>query len=211
MRIKVCIFVVLALALFVMPIAARAQDDSEQSREYKIKAAFLYNFIKFVDWPKEKIGDSNEPVIIGIICKHVGHIGEAIEPVKDKKAKGRNIVVKRFGSFEELKKSGRKDKAELARKIKALTKCHLLFICSSEEKNFKEIINLVKDHNVLTVGETKGFLESGGIINFLMEEKKVRFEVNITAAERAKVEIRSKLLRLAKRVVKEDTAREKQK
>ena len=209
MRIKVYILVVLALALFVMPIAAQAREHTAQSREYQIKAAFLYNFIKFVDWPKEKIGDSDEPIIIGLIGEDP--FGDVFEPIKDKKVKGRGIVIKRFKSWEELKKSSGEDKAELARKIEALTKCHLLFICSSEKKNLKEIINSVKDHSVLTVGEMEGFLESGGIINFLMEEKKVRFEVNLVAARQAGLEIRSKLLRLAKRVVKEDTARKKQK
>ena len=210
MKIKVYILVVLALALFVMPIVAGAREQSAQSREHQIKAAFLYNFIKFVDWPKEKFGNSDEPIIIGLIGGHSGHIGEAIEPIKDKKVKGKNIVVKHFKSFEELKKSSGEDNPESGRKIEALTKCHLLFICD-KEKNFKEIINSVKDHSVLTVGEVKGFLESGGIINFLMEEKKIRFEVNIVAARQAELKIRSKLLRLAKRVVKEDTARKKQK
>jgi len=210
MRIKVYILVVLTLALFVMPGAARAPgDDSALSREYQIKAAFLYNFIKFVDWPEEKFGDSNEPIIIGIICKPP--LADIFEPIKDKKVKGRGIVIKRFKSFEELKKSSGEDNPESARKIETLTKCHLLFVCSSEQEYFKEIINSVKDSSVLTVGEAEGFLKAGGIINFLMEEKKIRFEVNIVAARQAELEIRSKLLRLAKRVVKEDTARKKQK
>lgn len=204
MKIKAYIFIVLALALFVVPIAAQAREQSAQSREYQVKVAFLYNFIKFVDWPKEKIGDSNEPIIIGVIGE--SPFGKAFEPIKNKKVKGKRIVIKQFRSFEELKKSSGKDKAELARKIEALRKCHLLFICSSEKKNLKEIINSVRDHNVLTVGDMEGFLESGGIINFLMEEKKVRFEINVAAAGQAGLKIRSKLLRLAKRVVEEDTA-----
>ena len=208
MRIKVYILVVLALALFVMPIAAGAREQSAQSREHQIKAAFLYNFIKFVDWPKEKFGNGDGPIIIGLIG--ADPFGDVFEPIKDKKIKGRGIVIKRFKSFEELKKSSGEDNPESGRKIEALTKCHLLFICD-KEKNFKEIINSVKGHSVLTVGEVKGFLESGGIINFLMEEKKIRFEVNIVAARQAELKIRSKLLRLAKRVVKEDTARKKQK
>ena len=83
-----------------------------------------------------------------------------------------------------------------------------MFVCSSEKENLTEIINSVKKHSVLTVGEMKGFLKSGGVINFLMEAKKVRFEINITAAKRAKLELRSKLLRLAKRVVKEKSSDE---
>jgi len=201
MKIKACIFVVLALALFAAPISVQAQDDSAQSREYQVKAAFLYNFIKFVDWPKEKMADSNEPIIIGIMGKDP--FGDDLDPIKDKQAKDRKIAIKRFKGFKELKKSSEKDKTKLQQEIEALRKCHLLFVCSSEKKNFEQIIETLKGSSVLTVEETAGFLESGGIINFLMEEKKVRFEINVTAAKRAKLEIRAQLLRLAKRIVEE--------
>jgi len=201
MRIKIYIFVVLALALFAAPIATQAKDDSAQSREYQIKAAFLYNFIKFVDWPKEKIPDSNEPITIGIIGKNP--FDDAFEPIKDKHVKGRGVVIKRFKGFEELKKTGEKDKSGLHPEIDAIRKCHLLFICSSEKQNLPKIISSVKGHSVLTVGETPGFLEAGGIINFLIEQKKIRFEINLTAAKRENLKIRSQLLRLAKRVLEE--------
>lgn len=201
MKIKAYIFVVLSLVLLVVPIVPEALADSVRSQEYQIKAAFLYNFIKFVEWPNEKFADSNEPITIGIIGKDP--LGNAFVPLKDKQTKGRKIVVKRFKGFEELKKDPERNKAELQRIIDTIRKCHLLFICSSEKKALRDIINSVKDYPVLTVGETKGFLEFGGIINFLMEENKVRFEINLAAAKRAKLKIRSKLLRLAKRVVEE--------
>ncbi len=203
MKIRAYIFVVVVLVLFVGP---QARADSIASPEYQVKAAFLYNFIKFVDWPKEKMGDSNEPIILGIIGKDP--FSNAFEPIKDKPVKGKKVVISRFKELEELKKSGEKDKSFLNREIESLRKCHLLFICSSEEKNLREIINLVKDHSVLTVGDTNGFLEAGGIINFIMEEKKVHFEINATAAERAKLKIRSQLLRLSKKVVEEKPSNE---
>jgi len=193
------IFVVSVLALFVGPIAPQAWADPASSKEYQIKAAFLYNFIKFVDWPKEKLPDANEPITIGIIGKDP--FGKAFEPVKDKKVKGKRVVVKRFKSMTELKQ-GENDKADLETAIETLRKCHLLFVCASEQKHFKEITKWVKDHSVLTVGDTKGFLEFGGIINFLVEDKKVRFEINAAAAKQAKLKIRSQLLRLAKKVIK---------
>jgi hypothetical protein len=199
MKIRAYIFVILVLVLFVGP---QVQSDSTVSREYQIKAAFLYNFIKFVEWPKEKVADANEPMIIGIIGQDP--FQNAFEPLETKDAKNKKVVIKRFKSWEELKKSGEKDKSSLERQVKAIQKCHLLFICPSEEKNLKEVLNLVKGHSVLTVGETKGFLEAGGIINFVMEEKKVRFEINVTTAKKSKLEVRSQLLRLAKKVVSEE-------
>ncbi|MCH8120886.1 MAG: YfiR family protein [Planctomycetes bacterium] len=192
---------ILILPLTIVPLTAEAKDDSAQSREYKIKAAFLYNFIKFVDWPEEKTSDSNEPIIISIIGKDP--FGRVFEPIKNKKVKNRIVVIKRFKSFEAIQKLGEHGRAEFDRNINYLRKCHLLFVCSSEKDKVKEVLALVKDHSVLTVADTRGFLESGGIINFLMEDKKVRFEINVAAAKKSKLKISSKLLRLAKRVVKE--------
>jgi len=193
MKIRAYILVVVVLVLF---IGSQARADSTASREYQVKAAFLYNFIKFVDWPKEKTADSNEPIIIGIIGNDP--FGDAFDAIKDKQVKDRKIVINRFKGLDELEKSTEKHP-----QIEAIRECHLLFICRSEKQNLTETINLVKDHSVLTVGDMEGFLESGGIIRFVMEEKKVRFEINVTAAKRAKLKIRSQLLRLAKRVVEE--------
>jgi hypothetical protein len=78
-----------------------------------------------------------------------------------------------------------------------------LFVCHSEKQNLKEILNTVKDHYVLTVGDTEGFLEAGNIIEFVMVERKVRFEINMAAARRAKLKIRSQLLRLAEKIIEE--------
>jgi len=199
MKIKDYNLIILVLILFIAVITPEARAGSATSSEYQIKAAFLYNFIKFIDWPREKVADHNEPIIVGVIGK--SPFGNAFVPIKDRRIKGRDVVIKQFETFDELKKSGEKDKSELRRKIEEIRQCHLLFVCSSEKKDLKEIIDLVKDHYVLTVGEMTNFIESGGITNLLVEEKKVGFEINVTAAKRAGLKIRSQLLRLAKRVV----------
>lgn len=193
--------IVLVLVLFAAVIVPKARAGSAAGHEYQIKAAFLYNFTMFVDWPKEKMADSNEPIIIGIIGKDP--FGNAFEPIKSKLARERKVIIKRLEGLKELKKSGKKDTTELNQEIDAIKKCHLLFICRSEQKKLREIIDLVKGHSVLTIGDMPGFLEASGIINFVMEEKKVRFEINLTAAKQAKLQISSKLLRLAKRIVEE--------
>ena len=86
--------------------------------------------------------------------------------------------------------------------IESIKQCHLLFICASEAKNLKEILKLIKDKNILTVGETGDFLTEGGIINFVVDDKKVRFEINLEASDKAKLKISSQLLQLAKKVTK---------
>jgi hypothetical protein len=196
----------LCVALSLVCAPAALCDEPGSIQEYQIKAAFLYNFLKFVDWPKEAMPDGNEPVTIGIIGKDP--FGQAFEPVKDKDVRGKKVVVKRFKSIADLKKLGESGKDELDRQIEAVKKCHLLFVCSSEKEYLKDIVNAVKYRPVLTVGDTEEFLQSGGIISFVMEDQKVRFEVNLTAAEHAKLKIRSQLLRLAKRVIEEKDAPE---
>ncbi len=191
MRTKAYSLIIITLALFAALIVPQARADSTSSREYRVKAAFLYNFINFVDWPKDKLSKENNSISIGIIGKDP--FGNAFEPIKNKQVKGKKVVIKRLDGYKELKDSGEQ--------IKSIRLCHLLYICPSEKEKVREIIDLIKDHNVLTVGDTKYFLETGGIINFLLEDNKVCFEVNKTAAERAELKIRSKLLRLAKRVI----------
>ncbi|OHB74709.1 MAG: hypothetical protein A2Z25_19080 [Planctomycetes bacterium RBG_16_55_9] len=175
--------------------AHAVRADSEKSKEYQIKAAFLYNFIKFVDWPEEKPSDE-KTITIGIIGKDP--FGSAFEPLKDKQAKDKKVVIKQFESVEE---------SPLPREqVEAIKKCHVLFICRSEVKQIKRIIDSVKGHSVLTVGDMEDFLESGGIINFVKQDEKVRFEINNAAAKKSRLDIRSQLLRLAKRVTDEQTS-----
>ena len=180
--------IVLIMTLSGANLMFGTPTESEMGSEYQVKAAFLYNFVKFVDWPAKSVPDGNEPMTIGIIGDDP--FGKAFEPLKNKLVKDKKIVLKRFKGLNELKQS--------SQQIEDIKICHLLFVCRSEKELFKEIINLVKDRPVLTIADTEGFLESGGIINFLMEEKKIRFEINHTAAKQAKLRISSKLLRLAK-------------
>jgi len=146
MKIKLNIFVVLIMASFAASIAPIAQADTASNREYQIKGAFLYNFIKFVDWPEEKRPESDNTITIGIIGKDP--FGNAFEPIKDKLVKGKKVIVKRFKGLVELEKSGEKNKSEEHQQIDSIKKCHLLFICSSEKTKLNETINMVKDHNV---------------------------------------------------------------
>ncbi len=188
LRIKIGSLLILPL---ILALSAHAIDnESERREEYKLKAAFLYNFMKFTDWPKEKTADSNS-ITVGILGNNP--FGKSFDPLKDKRLKEKKVTIQYFKSFEEINQT--------AEKIETLSKCHVLFVCLSETKHLNEIIKSVKGHSVLTVGDMKDFLESGGMINFLMENEKVRFEIHNAAARKEKLEIRSKLLRLAKRTI----------
>lgn len=86
-------------------------------------------------------------------------------------------------------------------KVALVTECHVMFICDSKKVNFYEINKMVKGYPVLTVGETKGFLKEGGIINFLSGKKAGVFEINHTMAKKVSIVISSKILRIAKKVI----------
>ncbi|MBN2138971.1 MAG: YfiR family protein [Sedimentisphaerales bacterium] len=186
------------IALICAAAAAHAEPDSQQ--EYQIKAAFLYNFLKFVDWPEDEKADANNPIILAILGKDP--FEKAFDPVKDKLVKGRKVVVKRLSSIAELKKLGETAKARIDKQIDAPKKCNLLFVCRSEKDALKDILKAVAHQPVLTVSDIDGFIETGGIINFVTDEQKVRFEVSTAAAKNAKLKVRSQLLRLAKKVIK---------
>ena len=87
--------------------------------------------------------------------------------------------------------------------IEDLEECHILFISSSERRNLSQILRIVRNKSVLTVGDTKGFAYSGVIINIASEENRLGFEINVDAAQRAHLKLSSKILKLGK-IVKED-------
>ena len=199
------------ILVMLLTLVTGAAEDSEPSKEYQVKAAFIYNFIKFVDWPEpagaeadQKTDNDNRQIIIGVIGRDP--FGRAFEAVTKKKIRDKQVILKQFDGFAENSTEYKAD-GKTRYKYKdadALKACQVLFVCPSESRYFKEIIDIVKDNCVLTIGETKDFLETGGIIEFTTEQKKVQFEINLIAAEQAKLKISSKLLRLAKRVIQKE-------
>jgi len=149
--------------------------QSLSSREYEIKAAYLYNFIKYVDWPS--YGDN---ITIGVLGGNP--FGTALAPLNGKIVKGRRLLIKELDSLREAQK------------------CQIIFVSSSEKQRLQEIFENLKFARVLTVGETEGFATSGGMINFVEENNKVHFEINADAARRTGLTISSELLKLAKLV-----------
>lgn len=204
-KIILCLIVIL-MAAVVFALAEQSDQETRQ-REYQVKAAFLYNFIKFVDWPENKKSDSNDVITIGIIGDDP--FETAFESLKEKKIKGKTIIIKKLGNFDKIAEAASNKDNSSAQTIEDIKKCHLLFVCSSEKKYNTNILNIVENYNVLTVGESPDFLQTGGIINFLIEEKKVRFEINIDASDKAKLKISSQLLRLAKRTIRQKDNQEK--
>jgi hypothetical protein len=146
--------------------------------EYKVKAAFVYNFAKFVEWPAETLTPSVAPFRICVLGQdRFG--GVLVSTVNGKTLSGRPFVV---SDISDVSQAG---------------DCQILFVGSSENKRLRSILAEVRTLGTLTVGETEGFAAMGGIINFKIEDGRVRFEINVAAAERAKLRISSNLLNLA--------------
>jgi hypothetical protein len=167
-----CLLLWLALALEPASFAAEPVSAA------KVKAAFLYNFLKFVDWPDSAFTNSQSPYVVGILGRDP--FGKVLEETfEDKPLNGRKVTIRRIDEDE-------------------ASQCHLVFISPSEQRHLPQIFEALKAKPVLTVGDSEGFATSGGIINFIEEEKKIRFEINIDAAKRANLKLHSTMLNLAK-------------
>ena len=166
-----------ALALVGIPLSARV--SARESGEYQVKAAFLYNFAKFVDWPGDAFSEGSAPLVIGVIgIDPFG--GELEKAIKGKNVGGRPLAVRRLKWGQDLRS------------------CHILFISSSERRHLRQITESLRGASVLTVGDMEQFNQQGGIINFVLEASKVGFEINSRGAAQARLRISSKLLALAK-------------
>jgi hypothetical protein len=171
----------LGMTLNAASAGAQAGNASDSS-EYLIKAGFIYNFAKFVDWPANSFSQGDSPIVIGVLgTDPFGNVLDRI--VEDKKIGSRGFVVRRF---------------KWGKDLKDLKECKILFVSASEKAHIDEIVQSVKGLPILTVGETPSFAERGGIIRFTLEDNRVRFEVNVDAARQAELNISSRLLTLAK-------------
>ncbi len=205
----ISVLLLVALVLGAIPRAGRAASDSGAVHEYQIKAAFLYNFLMFVEGfrfqPKvatsqQDEADRDRSVVLGVIGEDP--FGQALEPLREKRIAERRIIIKRFESLANLRAEDPQITQHPAQE--AVSQCDLLFVGISEEPCLNLILAPLAGTRALTVAEIPGFVERGGMIRLLTEQHKVRFEINVTAARRAHLEMRSKLLRLAKRVIEED-------
>ena len=168
------------IAAMMCSLAAGAR--AQAAGEYQVKAAFLYNFAKFVAWPPNSFSDASAPLRICIFGQDP--FGPELRNItNDKTVNGRKLQVDQVVDL------------QVART------CHILFIASSEKAQLKHVFESLRGTYVLTVGDTKGFAELGGMVNFVLEENRVRFEVNQKAAEQAGLTISSKLLGVAKLVI----------
>ena len=192
------IILFLALSLACRQLPCPAQTTSEH--EYNIKSVFIFNFINFVDGLPFESRFSSEPEnnVIHIDIMGKDPFGDAFDPLLKRTIKGRTLSVRKVLGPSSCDPNL---KDPVATCLEAIKDGDILFICESEQNDFQPLLERLKDRNILTVSDTQNFLEKGGIINFLIKNNKVCFEINRRASRRANLTIRSKLLRLAARII----------
>ena len=179
-----CACTIVLLSLF--PGLAAADETDIQAQQTKIRAAYLYHFLQLVKWPSEDSGASETAFSICIIGKDP--FGDILEVVAKKKARGRDIVIRRLTDSHQLER------------------CHILYISLALNAQVSEILKAADTQNVLTVSSSKDFAAKGGMIEFMTVAddseggSRVRFEINLAAARKQGFKINSKLLELATHV-----------
>jgi len=163
----------------LQPAAARA----EATPEYKIKAVYLFNIVRFVKWPTNAFSAPDSPLVIGILGDNP--FGNELQKLMDGKLVGRRAIVVKH--------------AATAADAKA---CHAVFIPASEQANLLLHLATLRNAPVLTIGESAEFLDDGGMIEFFVEQQKVRFNINQAQADTEGVQLDSQLLNRANTVRK---------
>jgi hypothetical protein len=163
--------------------------QAQSATEYQVKAAFLFNFAKFVEWPADAFPGAEAALQVCVLGQDpFGH--DFQQMIADKTVDGHRIEV--------IHPSG----------VPQAKACQIIFVASSEKRQAREILRGLRGASVLTVGDTAGFASMGGIINFVLDDGRVRFEINVKAAERAHLKVSARLLTVAKVIVADEEAPE---
>jgi len=178
MAIRNLVRIMLLLAVCVFDRSVQAQTVVPS--EYQIKAAFLYNFSKFVDWSIADVNSDSNKHQLCIIGKNP--FNEILDEIDGKPIKNKTMSVHTLSSLEQL------------------GSCQVLFVGLDKQEEIRQIIASSQQNNILTVAEMSGFIEYGGIIELRIINGKVRFDINLTAARQSRLKISSRLLNLANKV-----------
>lgn len=163
------------------PLCAQNLD---KPKAYKVKAAYLYNFAKFIHWPDHVLQDDDEPFVIGVLDNDEFAV-IVRTTVHNKKIAGHHVVVQHFNW------NDREDRI-------SMKQCQMLYISESRSNRLHKILEHLNHNSLLLVGDSSDFARKGGMIGFVLEQGRIVFDINQEAIEQATLEISSKLLKLAR-------------
>jgi hypothetical protein len=178
---RIMLYIALLLGCHALQGAPPSRAELSQLSENQVKAAYLFNFAKFVEWPASAFPSAAAPLVIGVIGK--GPASEAHDALTGRSAKGRKVQVRQITRYDEL------------------AGCQVLFIAASEKPRMKEILRALPGGGVLTVSDIKHFSSSGGMIGLVSRGEKIQFEINLGNAERAGLKLSSQMLKLALSII----------
>jgi hypothetical protein len=168
----------MGLLILLLPFLQPPVAQTSAIPEYRVKATFLFQFTQFVDWPSQAFSTGQTPLVIGILGEDP--FGVFLdETVRNEKANGHPLAVERYRRVEEVKN------------------CHVLFVSRPEANHLGEILSAFKGQSILIVGDANDFADRGGMIQFVIQESRIRLRINLAAARAANLTISSKLLRPA--------------
>jgi hypothetical protein len=168
-----CVAAATAIAVGAAPVSGGAPS------EHQVKAAFLYNFANFVEWPAGALGPADAPLKVCVLGEDP--FGVALDNAfRDQVVQGHKVQVARGAT------------------LAALGRCHILFLSRSEQARWPDLVKELRSAPTLTVADGPPLVQQGGMVNFILEAKRVRFEINRGAADHAGLRISSKLLALAR-------------
>lgn len=172
----------LAAGLLLLSAFWNVQPACAQNKpplEYQLKAAFLFNFTRFIHWPASAYASSDAPFVIGIVGNDP--FGNYLDDlVNGELADGHRIMVRRYPEGADL------------------TDCQLLFISMGDVAKLKAILSTTAHQDILTVGDTDSFTSSGGMIRLFKEDNRIKIEIRLATVKMAQLEVSAKLLQVAK-------------
>jgi hypothetical protein len=162
--------------------------EAQSTTEYQVKAAYLFNFIRFVEWPDATPADTQSKWVIGVVGN--SPISDELSKlVESKSILGRELQVKTFQATDNLRA------------------CNILFISESEKRHLPSILAGLRGSSVMTVADMEHFIDAGGMVQFVVEDARVRISIDVGATGRARLKVSSKLLAMARAVTADGSAK----
>lgn len=181
MRLRLSTLLALTAALGLLILASGMTAGASALGEYQVKAAFVYNFSKYVEWPAESFDGNGAPIVVTVL----GNVPSpgAFETIRGKTVRTRKVEVRTVKRLDDVGDT------------------HILFVCGSEREHLGRILEFCRNRNVLSISDIEHFDQAGGAISFITVDQRVRFQINLAAARRSGLKISSQLLKLARNVI----------
>ena len=169
------------MALSALAVMAQlGQAEATSPSEYQVKAAFIYNFAKYAEWPSEVMGSRDKPFTLCIV--------------------GRDPSDSAFSSVEGRQVGGRPLKIRRDVRMEDIAGCHIAFISESEEHRLQSVLKSMASAPILTISDIDGFVEAGGAVGMFVADDRLKFDANFTALQRANIKVNSQVLWMARTV-----------